>query len=123
MKTLLSISIAAVVAFMTAMFLSEDIKQPGQPFNPASSKYVLAQFNASWHNSPNVTGFETIKWCSYQEIDIAKNLQAKSKHKITTLPTVIFFKDGIEVKRWEAGVGMKASFTAQQINLEIQRLK
>jgi len=50
-------------------------------------------------------------------------MQAKSKHKISTLPTVIFFKDGKEVKRWEAGVGMKATFTAQQINAEIQRLK
>lgn len=123
MKTILSTSIAVIAAFMTAMFLSEDTNQPGQPFNPNGAKYVLAQFNASWHSSPNVTGFETIKWCSYQEVDIAKNPLVKSKHKILTLPTVIFFKDGVEVKRWEAGIGMKASFTAQQINSEIQRLK
>lgn len=123
MKTLLSITTAAIVAFLTAIFLSGETKQPGPQFNPASTKYVLAQFNATWHNSPNVTGLETIKWCTYQEVDISKAPMLKSKHKITTLPTVIFFKDGQEVKRWEAGIGMKASFTAQQISAEIQRLK
>jgi hypothetical protein len=123
MKTILSISVTAIVAFFTAWSLSEDKVQPEPPFNPASSKYVLAQFNASWNSAPDVTGLETIKWCIYHKVDISKNPAAKSKHKITTLPTVIFFKDGVEVKRWEAGIGMKASFTAQQINLEIQRLK
>ena len=123
MKTILSISVTALIAFVTAWFLSEDKGQPVPAFNPAGSKYVLAQFNATWHNSPNITGLETIKWCTYQEVDISKAPMLKSKHKITTLPTVIFFKDGQEVKRWEAGIGMKASFTAQQISAEIQRLK
>ena len=43
MKTILSISVTAVVAFFTAWFLSEDKVQPEPPFNPASAKYVLAQ--------------------------------------------------------------------------------
>lgn len=120
MKTILGILSLFIVAMVAAIFTSG--AQPA-PLNPGAAKYVLAQFNASWHNSPNVSGLESIKWCSYQEVDIAKNPQAKSKHKILTLPTVIFFKDGVEVKRWEAGIGMKASFTAQQINSEIQRLK
>ena len=121
MKTILGILSLFIVAFVAAIFTTETA-QPA-PFNPTASKYVLVQFNASWHTSPNVTGFETIKWCAYQEVDIAKNPLAKSKHKILTLPTVVFFKDGVEVKRWEAGIGMKASFTAQQIGAEIQRLK
>lgn len=122
MKTILGIFSVLFISFFAAIFTAESA-QPGPSFNPASSKYVVAQFNASWNTSPNVTGFETVKWYAYQEIDISKNMQAKSKHKIVTLPTVIFFKDGIEIKRWEAGVGMKATFTAQQINAEIQRLK
>lgn len=123
MKTILSISVTAIVALFTAWSLSGDKAQPEPPFNPASAKYVLAQFNASWNSAPDVTGFETIKWCTYRKVDISKNPAVKSKHKITTLPTVIFFKDGQEVKRWEAGVAMKATFTAQQISAEIQRLR
>jgi hypothetical protein len=122
MKTILGIFTVLVVAMFAAIF-STNVGQQAPIFNPSASKYVVAQFNASWNSSPNVSGFEAAKWYAYQEIDISKNMQAKSKHKIVTLPTVIFFKDGVEVKRWEAGVGMKATFTAQQINAEIQRLK
>ncbi len=122
MKTILGIFSVIFISLFAAI-LTEETKQPGPLFNPASSKYVLAQFNASWNTSPNVTGLDAIKWYSYHEIDIAKNTQAKTKHKIITLPTVIYFKDGVEVKRWEAGIGMKATFTAHQINAEIQRLK
>ena len=123
MKTILSISVTAIVALFTAWSLSEDKAQPVQPFNPKSAKYVLAQFNATWNSTPDVAGFENIKWCTYQKVDITKTPALKTKHKIATLPTVIFFKNGIEVKRWEAGIDMKAKFTAQQISSEIQRLK
>jgi hypothetical protein len=122
MKTILGIFSVLFIAVFAAFF-STDAAQPAPPFNPSASKYVVAQFNASWNSAPNVTGFETAKWYVYNQVDISKDMQAKSKHKISTLPTVIFFKDGKEVKRWEAGVGMKATFTAQQINAEIQRLK
>ena len=123
MKTLLSITLTAIVAFLTAIFLSGETTQPIQPFNPTKAKYVLVQFNASWHTSPSIVGLENIKWCDYQPIDISRTPALKAKHKISTLPTVIFFKDGVEVKRWEAGVAMKATFTAQQISAEIQRLR
>ena len=122
MKTILGIfSVLFIAAF--AAFFSTNAPQPVPPFNPSANKYVLAQFNASWNSAPNVTGLETAKWYSYCQVDISKDMPLKGKHKITTLPTVIFFKDGKEVKRWEAGVGMKATFTAKQITAEIQRLK
>lgn len=121
MKTLLSISTIILIAVLT--FFSPSQPPVAQPLNLSASKYVVVQFNAAWHQNEDVKGLETFKWFNYQTVDIAKFPALKTKHKIVTLPTVIFYKDGLEVKRWEAGVSMKASFTAQQINTELQRLK
>ena len=121
MKTLLSILSIALLAIL-ALF-NPVPTQPVQPGNTTASKYVVIQFNAAWHQDEDVKGLDVFKWYNYQFVDIAKFPALKSKHRISTLPTIIYFRDGQEVKRWEAGISMKASFTAQQINTELQRLK
>ena len=117
MKTILSISVTAVVAFFTAWFLSEDKVQPGQPKLDLSQPLVVVQFNASFNSVNTYKGLETLK-VPYTYIEVDKQPMLKSQHKIKSLPTVIIFKQGKEVKRWEGDVMLKLSTPLNVIKLE-----
>ena len=83
------------------------------------SQITITQFNADW-NSTN-----TVKWLDdlsdvdkVKYIDIAENLEAQNKHEIVVVPTIIVFKDGEEVKRFQADI----SFSMQATKEEIQEV-
>lgn len=117
MKTLLSISVTALVACFTAWFLSEDKVQPGNPKLDLNQPLVVVQFNASFNAANTYRGLETLK-VPYTYIEVDKQPMLKTQHKIKSLPTVIIFKQGKEVKRWEGDVMLKLSTPLNIIKLE-----
>lgn len=117
MKTILSISVTAIVAFLTAWSLSEDKVQPGNPNLDLSKPIVVVQFNASFNGANTYKGLETLK-VPYTYIEVDKQPTLKSQHKIKSLPTVVIFKQGKEVKRWEGDVMLKLSIPLNTIKLE-----
>ena len=68
---------------------------------------VIAHFNAEWNAANAVEWIGDIEECNIVKIDIATNPKAQQKHKIVVVPTIILFKDGEEVKRWQANVAFK----------------
>tara|TARA_R100001126_G_C4728845_1_gene102836 strand:+ start:25 stop:405 length:381 start_codon:yes stop_codon:yes gene_type:complete len=70
---------------------------------------AVVQVNASW-NFANRLQLEKLEDCYIAEIDLAnKNIGAviQKEWKIKTVPTIIIFKNGKEVRRFEAGISMK----------------
>ncbi len=70
---------------------------------------AVVQVNASW-NFSNRLKLEKLEDCYIAEIDLAnKNIGAviQKEWKIKTVPTIIIFKNGKEVRRFEAGISMK----------------
>jgi hypothetical protein len=47
------------------------------------------------------------------------NPKFQTKHKIVVVPTLILFKDGEEVKRWQAGIDFKIAETEDDIQEEV----
>ena len=81
-----------------------------------SSQITISQFNADW-NSTN-----TVKWLDdlsdvdkVKYIDIAENTEAQDKHEIIVVPTIIVFKDGEEVKRFQADISFSIPATKEEI--------
>ena len=86
----------------------------------AFSQIKVTQFNAEW-NSANTVGWtqdlEDCKTVSY--VDISKNADIASKHKIAVIPTIIIFKDGDEVARFQADLSFKMVATREEVQEEI----
>ena len=80
----------------------------------------VRQFNAGW-NSPNsvnwVMDLEDCKTIGYT--DIATDTEAQTKHKIAVVPTIIIFKDGEEVARFQADLSFKMVATREEVQEEI----
>ena len=77
-------------------------------------------FNAGWNDANSVAGFMDLKDCKTKGyIDIAKDTEAQVKYKIAVVPTIIIFKDGEEVARFQADLSFKMAATKEEVQEEI----
>ena len=70
---------------------------------------AVVQVNASW-NYKNRLAIEKLKDCYIAEVDLANRqigAVIQKEWKVKVVPTIIIFKNGTEVKRFEAGISMK----------------
>ena len=85
-----------------------------------SAQIKVTQFNAGWNkanDAPWVQDLQDCKTIGYT--DIAKNTDAQMEHKIAVVPTIIIFKDGEEVARFQADLSFKMVATKEEVQEEI----
>jgi thiol-disulfide isomerase/thioredoxin len=81
---------------------------------------TVTHFNASWNKSNEVDWIMDLKDCDTKGyVDIAKNPEAQKEHKIAVIPTIIIFKDGEEVARFQADLSFKMVATREEVQEEI----
>ena len=80
----------------------------------------VIQFNAEWNKINQVPWVQKLEDCkTISFIDIGKNTDDAKKHKIAVIPTIIIFKDGEEVARFQADLSFKMVATREEIQEEI----
>ena len=83
--------------------------------NSAFSQVVVTQFNADWNSANDVEWFQKLSDCDLEKVDIVKETKLQEKHKIVIVPTIIVFKDGEEIKRYQADLSFKMLATRKEI--------
>ena len=86
----------------------------------AKGQIKVIQFNAEWNKAneaPWVTKLEDCQTVSY--VDIGTNKEAQAKYKIAVIPTILIFKDGEEVARFQADLSFKMLATKEEVQEEI----
>jgi len=86
----------------------------------ASAQITIKTFNAKWNEANNVSwvhDLTDVKTISY--IDVGKNSDAQKEYKIAVVPTIIIFKDGDEVARFQADLSFKMVATREEVQEEI----
>ena len=77
-------------------------------------------FNAGWNNANDVSWAQSLEDCkTISYTDIAKDTEAQTKYKIAVVPTIIIFKDGEEVARFQADLSFKMVATKEEVQEEI----
>jgi len=88
----------------------------------AWGQIVVTHFNADW-NSPNkVSYIGDLTDCDIVYVDIAVAPILQAKHEIVVVPTVVIFKDGEEVKRFQADISFSMKATREDIQEIIDEL-
>jgi thiol-disulfide isomerase/thioredoxin len=86
----------------------------------ACSQITVKHFNAAWNESNGVDWIMKLKDCKTKSyVDIAKDPDAQKKYKIAVVPTIIIFKDGEEVARFQADLSFKLLATREEVQEEI----
>ena len=86
----------------------------------AFGQIQVTQFNAGWNSANDVSwvnGLSDCKTIAYT--DIATDTEAQTKYKIAVVPTIIIFKDGEEVARFQADLSFKMVATREEVQEEI----
>jgi len=102
--------------FITYMLLLVFVLFCGNAF----SQIKVIQFNAGWNKAneaPWVIKLEDCQTIGY--IDIATDKEAQKEYKIAVIPTIVIFKDGDEVARFQADLSFKMIATREEVQEEI----
>ena len=81
-----------------------------------SAQVTVTHYNAGWNSANDVEWLKKLEDCDITKVDIVKKPKQQKKHKIVVVPTIIIFKDGEEVKRFQADI----SFTMKATRKELQ---
>ena len=88
--------------------------------NICFAQIEIKHFNAGWNSANGVSWFMELEDCKTKSIiDIAKDTDAQTKYKIAVVPTIIIFKDGEEVARFQADLSFKMTATKEEVQEEI----
>ena len=89
----------------------------------ASGQIKICQFNASWNSANEVPWVGDLKDCqTISYVDIATDPKSQTEHKIAAIPTIIIFKDGVEVARFQADLSFKMMATREEVQEEIDNI-
>ena len=86
------------------------------------AQIVVTHFNADWNNANNVEWFKKLSDCDLTNVDIVEQPKLQDKHKIVIVPTIVIFKDGEEIKRYQADLSFKLLATRKEIQDYIDEL-
>jgi hypothetical protein len=84
------------------------------------SQIEVKVFNAGWNKANDVkwvNKLSDVKTISYT--DVAKHTKDQKKYKIASVPTIIIFKDGEEVARFQADLSFTLAATKEEVQEEI----
>jgi thioredoxin-like negative regulator of GroEL len=86
------------------------------------SQIVVTHFNAEWNDPNKVSYIGKLTDCDIVYVDIAKSPKLQTKHEIVVVPTVVVFKDGEEVKRFQADISFAMKATRKEMQAVIDEL-
>ena len=88
--------------------------------NSIFAQIQVSQFNAEWNKANEVTWIGKLSDCeTISYVDIGTQASVAKQHKIAVIPTIIIFKDGDEVARFQADLSFKMLATKEEIQEEI----
>ena len=88
--------------------------------NISFGQMKIMHFNAGWNSANDVEWFSKLTDCKTKAYaDIAADAEAQKKYKIAVVPTIIIFKDGEEVARFQADLSFKMVATREDVPEEI----
>ena len=90
--------------------------------NSSFGQIVVTHFNADWNDPNKVSYIGKLTDCDIVYVDIAKAPKIQKKNNIVIVPTVVIFKNGEEMKRFQADISFSMKATRKEMQLVIDEL-
>jgi hypothetical protein len=85
----------------------------------AYGQNALVHINAGFNKSNDWYGVDVVSNTKVYNGYVDNNPAIKEKYNIVRVPTLILFKEGQEVKRWEGGLDMKLHVKVNEVQNKI----
>ena len=93
----------------------EDKINQKSAFDDDETNIVVVEFWAKFNEVNAFSDWDKVEGVTYYRVDIAKAPDAKKKYRIRMAPTLIIFKDGEEVARFQANIMMTMEATRKEL--------
>ena len=87
-----------------------------------SAQVTVTHYNAEWNNPNKVKFVGDLVDCEVVYVDIAVAPKLQVLHKIVVVPTIVIFKDGEEMRRYQADISFSMKATREEIQDYIDEL-
>jgi len=87
------------------------------------SQITVTHFNANWNDANKVAWVKKLSDVDkVKDVCIAHSPELQKKYEIVVVPTIIIFKDGEEVKRYQADISFTMVATREEVQDFIDEL-
>ena len=112
---------ASLKLFLVLIFLLYSTTSNAQ--SPCGgSDLCVVQFNAGFNEANKVEWVDKLTDCKKSFIDIQTNTEAAGKYKIVVVPTIVIYKGGEEVHRYQANIMMVMEATKKEVQGKVDEI-
>ncbi len=83
---------------------------------------VVIEFWAEWNAGNQVDFLPSLKDCKSYRLCIVKGAEVQKKYKVTAIPTVIIFDNGVEQERFNPNIMMQLVATKKKVQKSIDNI-
>ena len=83
---------------------------------------VVIEFYVEWNDGNKVAFLPSLKDCNVYRVCIAKSVDLQSEYKVTSVPTVIVFDNGVEQIRFNPNIMMQLDATKKEVQAGIDEI-
>lgn len=83
---------------------------------------VVIEFWAEWNAGNQVDFLPSLKDCESYRLCIVKGADIQKKYKVTAIPTVIIFDNGVEQERFNPTIMMQLAATKKKVQKSIDNI-
>jgi hypothetical protein len=83
---------------------------------------VVIEFYVEWNDGNKVAFLPSLKDCNVYRVCIAKSVDLQSEYKVTSVPTVIIFDNGVEQIRFNPTIMMQLDATKKEVQAGIDEI-
>ena len=89
-------------------------------FNSKTAKgTVVIEFYVEWNDGNKVEFLPSLKDCNVYRVDISKSSDIQGNFKVTSVPTVIIFDNGVEQSRFNPTIMMQLDASKKEVQTVI----
>ena len=83
---------------------------------------VVIEFWAEWNAGNQVDFLPSLKDCESYRLCIVKGADVQKEYKVTAIPTVIIFDNGVEQERFNPNIMMQLAATKKKVQIAIDNI-
>jgi thiol-disulfide isomerase/thioredoxin len=83
---------------------------------------VVIEFWAEWNAGNQVNFLPSLKDCESYRLCIVKGADIQKEYKVTAIPTVIIFDNGVEQERFNPNIMMQLTATKKKVQKSIDNI-
>ena len=83
---------------------------------------VVIEFWAEWNAGNQVDFLPSLKDCESYRLCIVKGADVQKEYKVTAIPTVIIFDNGVEQERFNPNIMMQLAATKKKVQTAIDNI-